>query len=324
MNLAYTGKTSQVFKIWLGNLFLQIITLGIYRPWAKVKMRRYLYRNILVFGDSLEYSGTGKELLKGSAKALLLVVVLPVIAVSILAAIIFSFLGVTNTDDLLDGVVNLAYFIFFGVLIWYAQFAALRSRLNRSRWRSIRARLDGKAKSYVFFRFGRFLLNIITLGFAIGRSDLLSRKYLIDRISIGSNKFTFDGDHKALDGANFGSLLLAIPTLFLSRLWYANKRRNYFWNSIKVTDEIHFSADFSFRSSLGLLLSNLLLIIVTLGFAIPYCLNRSVKFLVDHIQIHGDPKGVKFLQSHQNSRLTADALESMMESSDIDFDLGIW
>ncbi|MSQ59387.1 MAG: DUF898 family protein [Betaproteobacteria bacterium] len=39
----FTGKTSEFFGIWIVNLFLTIVTLGIYSAWAKARKKRYLY-----------------------------------------------------------------------------------------------------------------------------------------------------------------------------------------------------------------------------------------------------------------------------------------
>src|ERR1700722_1664932 len=47
------------------NYFLTLVTIGVYRFWAATKLRRYLWSNIEVAGDGLEYTGTGRELFLG-------------------------------------------------------------------------------------------------------------------------------------------------------------------------------------------------------------------------------------------------------------------
>lgn len=47
------------------NYFLTLITIGIYRFWAATRLRRYLWSNIRIGGDGLEYTGTGRELFLG-------------------------------------------------------------------------------------------------------------------------------------------------------------------------------------------------------------------------------------------------------------------
>ena len=40
--IAYFGKTRDIVKIWLINILLNIVTLGIYSFWGRVRIRRYI------------------------------------------------------------------------------------------------------------------------------------------------------------------------------------------------------------------------------------------------------------------------------------------
>jgi len=64
-SLKFTGSGSEYFKIWIVNILLTIITLGIYYPWAKVRNRRYFYANSVLNNRNFEYHATGKQLLLG-------------------------------------------------------------------------------------------------------------------------------------------------------------------------------------------------------------------------------------------------------------------
>jgi len=63
--LRFTGAGSEYFKIWIVNILLTIITMGIYYPWAKVRNRRYFYGNTNLADRNFEYHATGKQLLLG-------------------------------------------------------------------------------------------------------------------------------------------------------------------------------------------------------------------------------------------------------------------
>jgi len=63
--LHFTGKGNEYFKIWIVNVLLTIITVGIYYPWAKVRNRRYFYANTNLADRNFEYHATGKQLLLG-------------------------------------------------------------------------------------------------------------------------------------------------------------------------------------------------------------------------------------------------------------------
>src|SRR4051812_35134108 len=75
-------RLGALFRICYVNLILTILTVGIYRFWAKTRLRRYTWRHVSVGGERFEYTGTGKELLKGFLKAVL-VLFLPLVLIGI-------------------------------------------------------------------------------------------------------------------------------------------------------------------------------------------------------------------------------------------------
>lgn len=62
---AFTGHWKEYFRIWIVNLFLSVITLGLYSPWAKVRRKRYLYGNTWVANANFDYHGNPVAILKG-------------------------------------------------------------------------------------------------------------------------------------------------------------------------------------------------------------------------------------------------------------------
>ena len=54
-----------LFGLLVKNAFLTLVTLGIYRFWARAALRRYWWGSIVIAGDPLEYTGTGLELFIG-------------------------------------------------------------------------------------------------------------------------------------------------------------------------------------------------------------------------------------------------------------------
>jgi len=61
----FTGSAREYFGIWVVNLFLTIVTLGVYSAWAKVRKKRYFYGNTWVSGSNFEYHGNPVAILKG-------------------------------------------------------------------------------------------------------------------------------------------------------------------------------------------------------------------------------------------------------------------
>ncbi|MCL1979795.1 MAG: YjgN family protein [Proteobacteria bacterium] len=61
----FNGQGSEFFKIWIVNMLLSIITLGIWSAWAKVRTKRYFYGNTSLDGSGFEYLADPVKILKG-------------------------------------------------------------------------------------------------------------------------------------------------------------------------------------------------------------------------------------------------------------------
>ncbi len=61
----FTGSGSEYFKIWIVNLLLTIVALGIYSAWAKVRRNQYFYRNTRLAGAHFDYHGQPCAILIG-------------------------------------------------------------------------------------------------------------------------------------------------------------------------------------------------------------------------------------------------------------------
>ena len=79
----FTGRGSEYFKIWIVNVLLTIVTIGIYSAWAKVRRLRYFYNNTRFAGSSFDFHGSPIAILKGR-----------IIAVVLIALINVPFLGI--------------------------------------------------------------------------------------------------------------------------------------------------------------------------------------------------------------------------------------
>jgi len=61
----FTGTGGEYFRIWIVNLILSILTLGIYSAWAKVRTNRYFYGNTQIDNSGFEYHAKPLAILKG-------------------------------------------------------------------------------------------------------------------------------------------------------------------------------------------------------------------------------------------------------------------
>ena len=65
ISLVFTGTGMEYFKIWIVNICLTIVTLGIYSAWAKVRRMRYFYGNTRLANHGFAYLADPVKILKG-------------------------------------------------------------------------------------------------------------------------------------------------------------------------------------------------------------------------------------------------------------------
>jgi len=63
--LRFDGSGHEYFKVWIVNLALSILTLGIFSAWAKVRNKRYFYGNTTLDGSAFDYTANPVSILKG-------------------------------------------------------------------------------------------------------------------------------------------------------------------------------------------------------------------------------------------------------------------
>ncbi len=71
----FRGSGGEYFRIWIVNLALSILTLGIYSAWAKVRRLKYFYGNTVLAGSPFGYHAEPLKILKGRLIAVALFVV---------------------------------------------------------------------------------------------------------------------------------------------------------------------------------------------------------------------------------------------------------
>ncbi len=80
----FSGNAKEWFGIWIVNLLLSIVTIGIYSAWAKVRTKKYFYNNTSIAGRNFDYHATGKQILIGR-----IIVIAGFIAFTLLSAVPF-------------------------------------------------------------------------------------------------------------------------------------------------------------------------------------------------------------------------------------------
>jgi uncharacterized membrane protein YjgN (DUF898 family) len=73
--VTFTGTGAEYFGIWIVNLLLTIVTIGIYSSWAKVRRLQYFYRHTEVAGSTFDFHGDPVKILIGRLIALAMLIV---------------------------------------------------------------------------------------------------------------------------------------------------------------------------------------------------------------------------------------------------------
>jgi uncharacterized membrane protein YjgN (DUF898 family) len=315
----FTGNWREYLPIAATNALLIICTLGVYRFWATARQRRYLWSRTQIIDDTLEWTGTGKEMFIGF-----------LIVIAILAPF-FLFIQYLMPALILHGKAEAAFGVvtlFYIALIYlggFARFRALRYRLSRTYWHGIRGGSDNPGWNYGGEYLGRYALAFITMWimFPWATTRLWNSRW--NAMSFGPLKFHADlnakglkrrwaliylapivaiiaavcviallglsgpvvsGPNPTLGGAVIAVILMIYIAIPLATLhWYAKFFRKAA-DGTKLGD-LEFGFDASTWDWLKLFLGNLGLAIITLGFGLTYWGYRNWAFMVRHTRIYG-------------------------------------
>ena len=117
--LKFTGTGGEYFRIWVVNLLLTIVTLGIYSAWAKVRKTRFFWSNTQLDGASFQYHGNPAAILRGR----------------ILVGVFFFAYSIVGRISVQAGVVAA---VVLGLLAPWLFFQAMRFKLSNTTWRGLR------------------------------------------------------------------------------------------------------------------------------------------------------------------------------------------
>ena len=198
--VGFNGNTPQLRGLAVVTILLTFLTLGIYRFWARTRIRRYFWSAVTLGGHGFEYTGKGIEKFIGF-----------LIAVAVLAIylgifqILLSFAGMSlfetvdpDADPVRQVLLTYATFLALAPLIFYAQYRARRYMLSRTKWKGIRFGAEQAAWGYAIRAIGHWMLTILTLGILLPRQTFYLEKYKADRTWFGTAQFVQEGRWQSL------------------------------------------------------------------------------------------------------------------------------
>lgn len=173
-------------RIIVVNFLLNVVTLTLYRFWAKTNVRRHIWSCVHVNGLPLEYTGTGKELFFGFLKVMA-VFTLPIFVVLTIVQLKFGM------DHPLVAVVQ--FIVIFAVYVLWgaALYLSRRYQLSRTTWRGIRGTLSGSPLVYSILYFGSLMGRSMSFGWATPVLNVSLQEKMIGEMRFGDLAFKFRG-----------------------------------------------------------------------------------------------------------------------------------
>ncbi|WP_020210872.1 YjgN family protein [Gilvimarinus chinensis] len=285
VDFVFTGNGFEYFKIWIVNILLSIVTLGIYSAWAKVRNKQYFYGNTYLDDVSFSYTADPVKILIGRIIAFVFLLV-------------YTFAG--EFSIVAGVVVSLLLFVF---LPW-VMCKSLRFNARYSSYRNVpfafNGRLGEAVKAYILWP----ILAVITLGILAPMAYYQQKKFVYAEHAYGTSEFDFSagvGDYykifvltfviyavllgsafllgKWLPG--FTSVVLMLAAYLLAFAYFVTAMANVNYNAITL-QEHRLKADWPLWPYLWLIVTNTILIVVTLGLFIPWAKMRTAQYKADH------------------------------------------
>lgn len=309
----FSGAGVEYFKIWIVNILLSIVTLGIYSAWAKVRNKQYFYGNTHIADTTFEYTAEPLKILKGRIIAFVLYIAL-------------AFSG--HVSPILSLVVTVIFLIFLPWII----VNSLKFNARHTSYRNIPFRFHGTIVGALKVFIGWPILGMLSLGLLFPFAWKKQTQYLTNNHSYSAEPFLFDVHVKeyykmlliligasvvfmiafaVLVGGSIFALInagetfdpkavLALIPMMLGYLafyfalgaYVVVTMANIHWNNTKLQNH-QFESDWSVLSYMGLIVTNTLGILFTLGLFIPFAKVRAAAYKAQHtaLIVAGDLDG---------------------------------
>ncbi len=280
--LKFEGKGFDFFKIFLVDVLLNIISLSLLYPRAIVREVRYLWSQTTLGTSSFEFGGTTKTAFNAYMKTLLFFVIVCLILLG--EVLLIDFAGLQNT--LGASMLELpTIWLAVIVLIPLVLHGDLNFFINNTSWRSVTAIYTGKLSEMTGINLRGTILTSLTLGIYSAWYETQLYKYVTENIRFGSLRFSYDGTSKELFKIYLKGFLLGIVTLGIYHIWNFRDLYNYSVNHTMVRkgdQEFSLHSDANSREVFELLVGNVLLVMLTLGFGTSWAIIRTCRFMINH------------------------------------------
>ena len=305
----FTGSAGEYFKIWIVNIFLTVLTLGIYSAWAKVRKKRYFYGNTFVQNAPFDYLADPIKILKGR------LITFGVLVVLLVTVHFLTYLALI--------LVIPAIALFSWLVV-----KALTFRARNSSYCNIRFDFSGTYGQAMRIFIGQPIITVLTLGLGYPYQPYLRNKFVINNSAYGTTPFTFSvevrsfyriyfwqafglsvvvgilttiaiGLGQSLLPASayqlFGQIISLLASLTLIAFLRA-RVTNLVWSNVALGDH-RFKSTLSSSEMIWIYLSNAIVIVFSLGLLIPWASIRMARYRLANLCLYSSGKLDNFVAS---------------------------
>ena len=316
--IRFAGSGSEYFGIWIVNVLLSVVTVGVWTAWAKARRLRYFNGRTLVLGDPLEYHATGWTIFKGR-----FLVFLALVASSVLSE------ALTAVHVAASAAPGLALFALYP----WAINRSLRFSARMTSWRNVRFDWRGTYWRTAAIYFLWPLLGILTLGACIPLAARALRHYMANNHLFGTARFSArtpikpyyaafgwsllfflsvaagaagllwlswaaggapsaDGETRSAAWVSLGTIgtgllagLLSGILLMFSGLVFTAMTRNVIVNALALGDAATFESDLEPLRLVWIAFSNLIVSVATLFLLLPWAQVRAFRYQAERVTV---------------------------------------
>lgn len=342
----FRGNAKEYFGIWIVNVLLTIVTVGIYSAWAKVRRNRYFYGNTFVADHSFDYHAKGKQIFIGRV-------------------IVFGlFIAINILTTIVPPLAFVFPLIILAVLPWLIS-RGLRFSARVTSYRNVRFDFVGKPwGAFVSVILGG-LVAFISLGILAPFASRWLYRYIFNNLRYGDRAFSLEiavgriyavwilpalmallgavivsvvGGVIYVAGAQglpedpgeealvalmiagiYGFLILGFIVYAVISIFYKIGVRNVVMSATLLDGRHQLFSDMGRMRYFWIVLSNLVVTILTLGLMRPWAAVREHRYKVENagITIHGDIGEIVTSMQASGAAATAEYLD--MEGFDFGF-----
>jgi uncharacterized membrane protein YjgN (DUF898 family) len=305
--LEFRGKGSSFFLIFLKNVFLSLITFGVYLAWAKVDRRRYVWNNFSFHDQPFRYTGKGLELFKGY------LVVVAAYSLFLLVPPVVS-----RASPAAGTVLQFALILTYGAVVPFLIYRSRAFLYNRTVWRGIRFGLAPRSKQFAKTFWAGMLLTILTLGCysPIMRNRL--HRIVTENTRFGTLEFHYTGVDREAFWLGMKGITLSLLTLGIYSFWYSAELTRYQLGHTRVGDDATLRSELTGGDLFGLFLLAILGTTLTLGLAFPWITMYSIDLIARRTSVVGE---IDFDAIEQRSREEGATADGFADAFDLDLGL---